>query len=224
MTELVSSPLDTPPTLYRHMLRMGLILLSFAVVGTGLVALSFLSTQDRIAHNEKMALLRQINALLPPGSYDNDLLNDTLAVVNPNLLGSQEAVTFYRARQQGKPLAVVFMPVAPDGYSGKIRLLVGVRENGQLLGVRVISHQETPGLGDAIEEKRSPWINGFTGRSLQNPTEAGWRVKRDGGVFDQFTGATITPRAVVKAVQKSLQFYARHQSTLFAESVPSAQP
>ena len=121
----------------------------------------------------------------------------------------------YRARYRGAPAAVVLAPVAPDGYSGKIRLIVGIQYSGVLSGVRVVSHQETPGLGDKIDVRRSDWIKSFAGLSLRDPQQADWRVRRDGGVFDQFTGATITPRAVVAAVRRSLEYFDTHKDTLF---------
>jgi len=151
--------------------------------------------------------------------YDNALESDTIAVVDSDLLGSGENVTVYRARKNGLPIAVLIAPLAPDGYSGSIGLLVGINENGTLAGVRVTSHRETPGLGDDIEVQRSDWIESFAGRSLDKPSAAGWRVKKDGGDFDQFTGATITPRAVVAAVHKALQYYRENRIVLFADAV-----
>jgi len=138
--------------------------------------------------------------------------------VAPEWLGTQEPVTVYRARKHGQPVALFATPVAPDGYSGPIQLLIGVRADGALAGVRVLSHKETPGLGDGIDEKRSPWILAFTGKSLSDPGPDGWKVKKDGGAFDQFTGATITPRAVVKATHKFLEYVQTHREQLFAPS------
>jgi electron transport complex protein RnfG len=198
--------------------RVGAVLALFAVVGAELVTLSYQATRERIQANERAAMLGNLNALIPRELYDNDLLSDRLEISHKDLLGTPRPVTFYRARLAGQPQAIVFMPVAPDGYGGPIRLLVGIRHDGVLLGVRVLSHQETPGLGDKIELKYSDWILGFSGRSLDNPQSNGWRVQRDGGLFDQFTGATITPRAVVKAVHKSLQFYRANRAALFAEA------
>ena len=123
--------------------------------------------------------------------------------------------TAYRARLQGEPVAVIFNSVAPDGYNGKIHLLVGVNIDASLAGVRVVKHAETPGLGDAIEIRKSPWIRGFDGKSLNNPDQAGWRVKRDGGEFDQLTGATITPRAIVAAVRNTLLYYQQNADMIF---------
>ena len=182
-----------------------LMLALFGVVGSGLVAFTHEHTRERIAQNERLTLLRSLQVLVPPESVDNDMVTDVIRVQHPNLLGRPET-TVYRGRKGDQPVAVVLNPVAPDGYSGPIRLLVAVRRDGSLGGVRVIAHKETPGLGDRIEEQKSDWILGFSDRSLGDPQPANWKVKRDGGVFDQFTGATITPRAIVKAVRKALEY------------------
>ena len=129
-------------------------------------------------------------------------------------LGQEEAFTVYLAKKNNVVSALIFPVTATDGYSGIIKLLVGINIDGTLAGVRVVSHKETPGLGDAIEIQRSDWILSFNNKSLDNPTGKGWAVKRDGGVFDQFTGATITPRAVVKAVHLSLIYFDRHKKDL----------
>jgi len=202
---------------YRQSLITAAILLLFALIGTALVAYTYDSTPERIAANERAPLLRKLHRLIPPESHDNALLQDTLQVQNETLLGTAEPVTVYRARMHGKPVALVIAAVAPDGYSGSIRLLVGINVDGSLSGVRVVAHRETPGLGDGIDEDRSDWILGFTGKSLQNPTLQGWAVKKDGGVFDQLTGATITPRAVVKAVRQALLYYQDQKDALFAQ-------
>ena len=188
----------------------------FAMIGTGLVAVSHTGTRARVLANEHAVLLERLDTLLPDGSFDNDIVNDTLAVRAPDLLGTKQMVTVYRARKQGRPTAAILTPVAPDGYSGEIKLLVGIRYDGTLTGVRVLEHHETPGLGDVIEEGRSDWITRFTGLSLSNPVDSGWKVKRDGGNFDQFTGATITPRAVVKAVHQCLLYFNQNREQLFA--------
>jgi electron transport complex protein RnfG len=192
-----------------------LVLGLFAVTGTGLVAIVHGTTAERIAENERQALLQGIHALVPPAEIDNDPLTDTVEVSAPEAFGSEQPVTVYRARKGGREIAVVFTVVAPDGYSGAIRMLVGIRADGRLAGVRVVAHRETPGLGDKVEERKSDWIRGFDNRSLRDPKADGWAVKKDGGVFDQFTGATITPRAVVAAVHRALRYYASHREALF---------
>jgi len=206
----------------RHILVTALLLFLFAAIGTGLVAFTFDNTHERIAANEREALLRNLHVLVPPERHDNDIFTDTIEVTDPDLLGTPRPVTVYRARKDGRPVAAILAPVAPDGYSGEIRLLVAIEADGRLAGVRVAGHRETPGLGDAIEAARSDWILGFEGRSLGDPDEKGWAVKKDGGVFDQFTGATITPRAVVKAVKKALVYFDRNRQTLFAEAPQDA--
>lgn len=200
---------------YRTILFTAILLSLFTVIGATLVAYTFENTKARIAANERAALLRNLHVLVPPDSHTNDLFRDVIEVQDPTLLGSRAPVQVYRARRNGEPVALVLTPEAPDGYSGAIRLLVGIDPEGTLIGVRVISHRETPGLGDAIEAERSDWILNFDGRSLGNPPAAQWRVRRDGGVFDQFTGATVTPRAVVNAVRKSLIYFEQHRDRLF---------
>jgi electron transport complex protein RnfG len=138
-----------------------------------------------------------------------------MMVLAPEYLGSKKASIVYRARKAGKPVAVVLTVVAPNGYSGPIVLLVGIDYSGDITGVRVVKHRETPGLGDAIEIERSDWIERFTGKSRRNPGRAGWKVKRDGGEFDQLTGATITPRAVVAAVSGALEYFEHNRDNLF---------
>lgn len=204
---------------WRNMLIGAMILGLFSVVGTGLVALTYEGTAERIAENERQALLRSLHQIISPDSHDNDIYADVIAVHDKALLGSHNGVNIYRARQGGQPVAAVINSIAPDGYNGTIKLLVGIRYDGTLAGVRIVNHSETPGLGDGIEAERSDWILGFNGRSLLNPESEGWKVKKDGGLFDQFTGATITPRAVVKAVHNTLRYYQQHREAIFSDSV-----
>lgn len=200
----------------RQILLSGLFLWLFAVVGTALVALTEYSTADAIADNERRLLLRNLHALLPADRFDNDIASDTRELPPAPLLGTGETTLVYRARRNGEPVAAIFNSVAPNGYNGRIHLLIGVYVNGEIAGVRVVKHAETPGLGDAVEVRKSPWILGFDGRSLVNPKADGWQVKRDGGHFDQFTGATITPRAVVSAVHNTLLYYRANADMIFA--------
>lgn len=202
--------------MWRSILASTLMLALFGLAGSALVAFTWEGTRDRIAMNEKQELLRALHAIVPPELHDNDIYHDTLELDVPSLQGRGERLVAYRARRNGEPVAVVLTTVAPNGYSGAIHLLVGVRHDGTLAGVRVVSHHETPGLGDGIEEGKSDWILRFTGRSLGDPPLEKWKVKRDGGVFDQFTGATITPRAVVQAVRRTLVFFREHREELFA--------
>ncbi|PCJ31385.1 MAG: electron transport complex subunit RsxG [Gammaproteobacteria bacterium] len=197
------------------MLKVSLMLTLFAIGFTALVAITEESTRDKISENERQTLLKAINALVDKKQYNNDILLDTMILAPTAELGTHEESTVFRARKDGDNVAAIFTSIAPDGYSGKIKLLVGVYMDGSLAGVRVISHKETPGLGDKINEKKADWILQFKGLSLTKPTESNWKVKKDGGQFDQFTGATITPRAVVSAVRGSLHYFALHRDELF---------
>ncbi len=191
------------------------LLMLFAVIGAALVGLTFTQTEDDIKHNEELTLLKKLNNIIPADSYDNDLLQDIITLKANPLLGTDEQSLAYRARKNRKNVAVVFSSIAPNGYNGPIHLLVGIKTDGALAGVRVVKHRETPGLGDVVSSTHSDWILDFDGRSLSNPEQKGWKVKRDGGIFDQFTGATITPRAVVKAVHNALLYFDQNQTTLF---------
>lgn len=202
-------------SIFRNMIISALVLAVFAIAGTFFVSYTFDNTIDRIEENKRLALLKAIHVLIPPTAHDNDVFTDIIKVQNKALLGSTKAVTVYRARKNNTPVAIIINSIAPDGYSGHIELLVAINYNGNLAGVRVTHHKETPGLGDAIEERRSDWITKFKNLSLSNPDKKGWTVKRDGGEFDQFTGATITPRAIVKAVYNTLRYYKTNRDTLY---------
>ena len=199
----------------RQILLSGLFLWLFAVVGTSLVALTEYNTSEAIVENERQLLLRNLYALLPSDRLDNDIAADTLLLPASTRLGTDDESIVYRARLRGEPVAAIFRSIAADGYNGRIHLLIGVYIDASLAGVRVVKHAETPGLGDAIEIRKSPWINVFAGKSLFNPSPDRWRVKRDGGDFDQFTGATITPRAVVTAVRNTLLYYQQNADMIF---------
>jgi len=198
------------------------ILLQFAVIGTAMVTATYQGTRERIAANERATLLRKLSQLIAPERYDNDLLDDSIELPAGEL--ADRPLRVYRARRQGQPVAVVIDAIAPDGYSGPIYLLVGINHDGSVAGVRVVAHRETPGLGDDIDEERSDWIYGFNGRTLDDPPAGKWSVQKDGGTFDQFTGATITPRAVVKAVHATLLYYRAHRDALFETPDAAEQP
>jgi electron transport complex protein RnfG len=196
-------------------LRVGLMLAIFAIVATSLVAITEDNTRDKIVENEKQTLLAAINALVDSNVYNNDIITDVLILPKTKRLNTRENSIVYRARKDNQPIAAVFTTIAPNGYSGKIKLLIGVNYDGSLAGVRVISHKETPGLGDKIDLKKADWILQFNNLSLIDPVESKWKVKKDGGQFDQFTGATITPRAVVKAIKNALYFFEKNRDDLF---------
>lgn len=168
---------------------------------------------------EKAADQRAFMAQVMPASlYDNDLLQDTVTLPNPDAKEAKnQQIKVYRARKNGLVVGVVYEIIA-YGYAGAINLIMAVNRDGQIAGVRVVSHKETPGLGDKIEVEKGDWILKFNGLSLENPDAKGWHVKKDGGQFDQFTGATITPRAIVKAIKEGLQLFAVHRSQLLESS------
>jgi electron transport complex protein RnfG len=192
-----------------------------AVMGVTLLAGVNRLTEARIAEQEKKAILDQLGQLVGPELYNNELQLDLFSFQDELHFPRGQTAVAYRARMDGNAVAVVLKIAAVNGYNGRINLLVGIMQNGTLSGVRVISHKETPGLGDDIEVERSDWILGFSGRGLGKPKTGSWAVKRDGGDFDQFTGATITPRAVVEAVRLALEYYENHKSFLF-ESLSDA--
>lgn len=198
----------------KNMLINAIFLGIFAIVGTAIVAFTYEKTKQRVADNKRQYKLRKLHELILPDLHDNDLDTDTISVNDP-LLARDTEMTIYRARKNKKPIAAIIECIAPDGYSGKIRLLVAVNINGTLAGVRVAEHLETPGLGDAIDATKSDWIDVFKGRSITDPKPQQWKVRRDGGEFDQITSATITSRAVVKATRNVLQYFAANQETLF---------
>ncbi|MEE9343196.1 MAG: electron transport complex subunit RsxG [Gammaproteobacteria bacterium] len=199
------------------------ILMFFAVTGVTIVASIFDQTKDQIAENERLALLSSINELVTSDQYDNDIFTDIISVSPSDLLGNSESKPVYRARKAGWPVAAILTVIAPDGYNGKIKLLVAIKLDGTLKGARVVSHQETPGLGDGIDVSRSNWILDFAEKSLTNPDEKRWKVKRDGGDFDQFSGATITPRAIVKAIKNALLYFRIHHQKLFETNAPEVE-
>lgn len=191
----------------------------FAVITAGVIAITQVVTAERIADQIRRAEAAALFEIIPEQQHDNDLLADTVELAPDPRLGNQKPVDAWVARKAGEPAGVIIPVTATDGYSGDIRLLVGIDPSGEVLGVRVTAHRETPGLGDKIELRKSDWILSFSGRSLSNPEPDEWAVIRDGGVFDQFTGATITPRAVVHAVRETLDYVRDHQQTLLRDDV-----
>lgn len=201
------------PEISRSMLKNALVLGLFAIGTVGSVALLQQGTATRIAAAEREAQVRALAEILPAGSYDNHLLDNRIELNAPEL-GHRSPQSAYLALKGGEPSALILPITAPDGYSGAIHLLVGIFADGRLAGVRALSHRETPGLGDKIELAKSDWIRSFEGKSLSDPNEDGWAVKKDRGDFDQFAGATITPRAVVKAVHGALRYFDKHRAQL----------
>jgi len=198
-------------------------LLFFALIGTTILALTYIQTHERIAASEEAEKLKLISQIVPRALFDNDIVKDTINVAPDALLGNDDTTTAYLARLQNAPSVLVLSAIAPDGYSGKIFLLVAIRADGEVAGVRVVGHKETPGLGDYIEISKSNWIKGFDGVSSSRYQDSDWKVKKDGGQFDYMAGATITPRAVVKAVHKTVQYFTLNKDQLLNQSPKNAQ-
>ena len=187
-------------------LKTVLILGLFSFVGLGLVSLVNYATQTKIADNEYQAQLQSLQQLIPQNLYDNDIIND-------RIITAQQII--YRARKQGKSVAVVIASKTQQGYNGTIKLLVAIWKDGSIAGVDIVSHQETPGLGDKVETRRSQWLQGFNQQSFTTIKPEYWTVKREGGAFDQLTGATITPRAIIHQVKACLLYYQNHRDEIF---------
>ncbi|BBP43376.1 electron transport complex subunit RsxG [Thiosulfativibrio zosterae] len=212
----MSQPNPIPSkTLWQQMAKSAVSLSLFTLVGVGLLLGIRFITAEPIAIAQKQTILDTFNQVMPPENYNNDPLLDTKQIIAPEFLGTSEPVTLYRVRKDGQPTGVILQTIAPDGYSGDIHILMGVLADGRIAGVRVLEHKETPGLGDKIEIKKSQWIRTFDGRNLRDENAPRWRVRKDGGDFDQFTGATITPRAVVKAVRNTLDYLNQHRDALY---------
>ena len=189
-------------------LKAGALLLIFTAISVFFVTLTQDTTKEKIKYNEDQLLIKRLGELVL--SYDNNILEDKFSK-EIKLHGLNQEVGIYPAKRQGKVFAYLVEHTYPNGYNGNIRLLTGFDISHQLLGVRVITHKETPGLGDKIETRKSDWIKQFAGLSLFNPQKSDWKVKRDGGVFDSFTGATITPRAIVSAAYQVLVYFTKHE-------------
>jgi electron transport complex protein RnfG len=206
--------------LWRQIFKSSGILLAYAFVGTAILATIYALTHTAIEKNEADAQRKLVAETLIPHSYNNDLIASAITLQHNDALGNEEKTSIaWQARANQTPIAIVLPVTAPDGYGGAIRLLVGVSVNGQVTGVRVVEHHETPGLGDYIDLAKSQWIHIFDGKSLQNTPDKAWQVKKDGGEFDYVTGATITPRAVIAAVHRTLQYVATHHAQLFAQQL-----
>jgi electron transport complex protein RnfG len=201
----------------------GTVLALFAAITSVAIGWTYLGTKAQIDLEVRRAEARQLLEIFPPGTHDNDIVDDVFEVAAETaLLGIRETRQGYRVRQGNKVIGVILPATARDGYSGDIRALVGVRRDGSVAGVRVVAHRETPGLGDKVDLRKSDWILDFNERSLSNPVLAGWNVEKEGGVFDQFTGATVTPRAVILATRRALEYATLNAATLFETEADSA--
>ncbi|WP_299491870.1 electron transport complex subunit RsxG [uncultured Shewanella sp.] len=200
------------------MIRNGLILGIFALICTALVAVVNHLTADQIKQQETQELGRILQQIIPTQLHDNRITEHCIRITAPAALGTINSMPAYIATKDDIPTAIAMETIAPDGYNGNIRIIVGISAQGEVLGVRTLAQQETPGLGDKIEIRKSDWVNSFKGMFLTPDTASQWQVKKDGGSIDQFTGATITPRAYVKAVKNTVNYFNLHKSTLLKQT------
>jgi len=199
----------------QSIIKTGLTLAVIAAICTALVALTFQATRERIAANEKALLEQSLQPALAGTFYDSGVSESRLVLPSPHGLPGNEPAVVYRVFAEGEPVAALFAVTARDGFSGPIRILVGITVDGTVTGVRILRHRETPGLGDKIESARSDWIFQFDGHSMGDPVATGWAIEVDGGEFDQLTGASITPRAIIKAIRDTLNYFETHQDAIF---------
>ena len=199
-------------------------MLSLVVVGVFAIVVAIaIAARERIAANERAWFLARLAALVPDSLHDNDLYADRAIVRAPGQLGAA-ASNVYRARREGKPVAAILTVTARDGYGGPIEMLVAVEFSGKVLGVDILRHNETPGIGDGFAPHRSSWLRRLLGKSLEDPPADRWTIRQDGGEFEQFTGASVTPRAILKAMRLSLEYYERHRQAVFDAPNADANP
>lgn len=235
MTQENTTPTLTPEdipavgesSIFRISSRTAVILALYCMAFTALMAATFFATKPAIEASAQAEKLQMIDAVLPRDSYDNELLKDAIPLKPTEVLGTDDNTVLYRARKGGEPVALVFEAVAPDGYSGKIRLILAVKANGELSAVRVTEHKETPGLGDYIDPKKDrnksrPWITQFNDLSFEKLPAAEFKVKKDGGRIDNMAGATISPRAVTNATRRALEWAVARREKLFAQPTGQA--
>jgi len=189
------------------------ILALFAIACTAIVGLVSELTKDRIKQQEQQQLLKTLHSIIEPSRYDNNIANDCIMMSAPEL-GSDKVQTAYIARKSGEVVAIAMASTAPQGYNGNIDFIMAINNDGSVSGIRVLKHQETPGLGDKIEIRKSDWITSFTGKKIRSEDDSRWAVTKDNGMFDQFTGATITPRAVVNGVKSTLKYFTKNRDSL----------
>ena len=201
------------------MFKSGTTLAVIAAICTALVAFTYQLTEARIAANEQAWLERSLQPALSGLFYDSGVTESKLIIPAPHELPGSEAAIIYRVFAEGSPVAALFVVSARDGYAGPIRLLIGIDMDNRVTGVHVLEHRETPGLGDRVETTKSDWVKQFNGRSLIDPKPAGWKIKGDGGHFDQLTGASVTPRAIIKAIRETLLYFDANKQPIFAEGV-----
>lgn len=192
------------------------VLALFAIACTALVSVVNWLTKDTIIRQQQQQLLSTLYDVIPAERLNNDLYHDCQVIAGNEYLGGGDEQMAYIARMDNMPVAVAITSAAPDGYNGKIKLIVALNVDGSVSGVRVLKHQETPGLGDKIETRKNDWIYGFNGKTVETENDLRWAVKKDAGMFDQFTGATITPRAVVKAVKNTSLYFNKNKDSILS--------
>ena len=196
-------------------IKGGVTLAAMAAICTLLVAATYQLTADRIAANERAWLERSLEPALSGVFFEGSVTESKVVIPPPHDLPGNDTAIVYRVFAEEAPVAALFAVTARDGYAGSIRILVGVGIDGTVTGVRIVEHRETPGLGDRIDQSRSDWVYQFDGRSLGSPVEANWLLEVDGGEFDQLTGASVTPRAVIKAIRDTLIYFDAHRDEIF---------
>jgi electron transport complex protein RnfG len=213
----MASPGDTAP-------RRGATAAAIAAasaVAVAVVALAYRIAAPRIEAHRHAEAVDRLTAVLGGLPFDNDPLTDVIEVRDPGLLGTDRPLPVHRVRLAGQPVAALIEVLAPRGYGGAIRLQVAVTPDGKVIGVRVLEHRETPGVGDRVEADRSDWLEQFMGRTLGNPPDSRWALRRDGGDYDQLSGATVTSRAVTVAVRDALAWYTQNRAQVF-DAPPAA--
>lgn len=205
-------------------LKNGMTLAAIAAICTAMVALTYRLTADRIVANEQALLERSLEPVLSGLLFDSGVTESKIIIPPPHALPGSEAAIIYRVFAEGEPVAALFIVSARDGYAGAIKVLVGVDMRGIVTGVDILEHRETPGLGDRVESSKSDWVRQFAGRSLSDPEQSAWSIKRDGGDFDQLTGASVTPRAIVKAIYETLVYFSANQKNLFDATAEQEEP
>jgi electron transport complex protein RnfG len=196
-------------------IKTGITLALIAAICTLLVAATYQATHERIAANEKALLEQSLQPALSGVFYDSGVSESRIVIQPPHDLPGNDPAVIYRVFAEDQPVAALMVVTARDGFSGPIRILIGLEYDGAISGVRILQHRETPGLGDKIESSRSDWVYQFDGRSIGDPLVTGWAIKEDGGEFDQLTGASITPRAVIKAIRDTLLYFDANRDAIF---------
>jgi len=207
---------ETKPVADAPVIKSGITLAVIAAVCTALVAVTYQLTHGRIAANEQAWLEQSLQPALSGLFFDSGVSESKITIPAPHELPGSDDAVIYRVFSGDSPVAALFVVSARNGYAGAIRLLVGIDIDGAITGVHVLAHRETPGLGDQIESTKSDWAMQFSGRALGDPDASGWKIKRDGGEFDQLTGASVTPRAIIKAIKETMIYFDANSVVVFA--------